>query len=512
MKDLKGLEPLDYLKILWRRRWYGLGTFVLLIAGSIAYSLTTPDVYKSEALIAVNSAPIPKDYVRPSEVTNPVEQFDAIRLHVRSRSFLEQLIRLNGIVDDGDNEDFVMEEIVDALGKNIQVQSISRNTFSISYVSTDPESAQRVTHYIVDSFIQSSDSDRKLRAIATDQFLDDQIRLMERELESKEEEIREFKYKHIGQLPEHSASNMGVINSLKTKLSEVEKALRGALKRQELMELTKKEQQLVSSEMMAGSWLNDLEMSGDDFPAETNPLLAEKEAELAALLSRGYTEKYPDVQRIKAQIEDIKSQIEAETAQEEEVEQAAASEEIFDPGFGEAEEPLGIAGTGLDFEAEMLRDEIAGYVRDRASILKEINVLEQKIAVAPILEQELSALERQLNLLESQYRSLKNDKFQAKMTTELETTRNSETYTVIDEPNLPEKPVFPNRIQFAVIGFCVAFIAGIAVSFGRELLDTTLGTEEEAASALKLPVLVSIHEISKKQKYMSNKGPLAKSA
>jgi capsular polysaccharide biosynthesis protein len=42
-------------------------------------------------------------------------------------------------------------------------------------------------------------------------------------------------------------------------------------------------------------------------------------------------------------------------------------------------------------------------------------------------------------------------------------------------------------------------VLGIGAAFGRELLDTTLGSEDEVASILKLPTLAIISEISGKE-------------
>jgi len=109
------------------------------------------------------------------------------------------------------------------------------------------------------------------------------------------------------------------------------------------------------------------------------------------------------------------------------------------------------------------------------------------------------ALSREHEALKQQYSSLQGKKFQAQMTPNLEANKNSDTYRVIDEANLPESPAFPNRVQIALMGLGAGVVLGIGAAFGRELLDNTLGSEDEVAAVLKLPVLVSISEIPKKQ-------------
>jgi capsular polysaccharide biosynthesis protein len=69
----------------------------------------------------------------------------------------------------------------------------------------------------------------------------------------------------------------------------------------------------------------------------------------------------------------------------------------------------------------------------------------------------------------------------------------------MDEANLPELPSSPNRLQIALIGLLAGLVLGVGASLGRELLDSTLSTEEEAAAELKMPVLVSVYEISNRE-------------
>ena len=68
--------------------------------------------------------------------------------------------------------------------------------------------------------------------------------------------------------------------------------------------------------------------------------------------------------------------------------------------------------------------------------------------------------------LSRQYSNLWNKKFQSAMTTDLETDANVDTYKIIDPPNLPERPAFPNRVQIILIGLGAGLIVGIGAAFG----------------------------------------------
>jgi capsular polysaccharide biosynthesis protein len=55
-----------------------------------------------------------------------------------------------------------------------------------------------------------------------------------------------------------------------------------------------------------------------------------------------------------------------------------------------------------------------------------------------------------------------------------------------------------NRRLFLFLGTGVAMIAGVGVAFGRELMDRSVGTPEQAERRLDLPVLASIPETKDK--------------
>ncbi|MBN2062861.1 MAG: hypothetical protein JW882_20835 [Deltaproteobacteria bacterium] len=519
MKNLKNLNPSDYWKILLRRKWYALGAFFIVSCGFIAYSLYTPDVFRSTAMLQVETAPIPRDYVRPSDMSTPREQIAAVNQLIQSRSFLERLIQEFQISGYGANEDFVMDNAVRSVRKNVQVESTSHNTFTISYVSIDPQLAQSFTERIVELLIQTSSSSRKGRALETDQFLDDQLRQTQQYLADQEEKIKQFKLDHLGWLPEQRPENMNALSALKRQLMDIEEKLQDALNQKKLMEASAIQQEQINfmtqSLMPTESLLGNYEEGGDK---ETDPDLAEKEAQLDELSSR-YTPNHPDVIQIAKEVGDIKKRLAKKSigdAMPDDTQflgmDGTSVEAENENPVPEMDGTANIESAGINFEQELIQNTIAGIEKKKEAIQSEIRLYEEKLKLAPQVEQELSALLRDRDLLERQYRSLKDDKLQAQMTANLENTKNSDTYEVIDPANLPENPVFPDRTQIAFMGFGLAVAMSIGAAFGRELLDSTLSTEEEAVKVLKLPVLVSIYEISKKKAGKSRKMPTAKSA
>lgn len=503
MKDLKNLNPSDYLRVLWRRKWYATISFCVVVIAAAAYAWWVPNVYRSEAKLAVEPAPIPKDYVRPSEVSTPEEQISAVRQHINSRSFLERMIQEFQLLGYGRESGFSMDRAVEAVRRSIQVLSISKNAFSVSYTATDPQIAQSFTRRIVESLLQDSSSSRKTRAMETDKFLDEQLRQAGVDLAGYEEKIKQFKTAHLGALPEQESGNMSALNSLHSRLTLAENALQNALDQKRLIELRAKDQSRYGMSQRLTMPMSDIaeeDFGSGEASSGHSEELAKREAELAQLRLR-YTAGHPDVVRVTKEVELLKAQ----SAAAAKADDASKAGEESDSGQGELSIPEltadsgGMESAAESFESQSIKQEIAKREREKASILREIGVLRSRLNLAPALEQELRSLSREYDSLKLNYTNLQNKKFQSQMTANLETNRNTDTYKIIDDANLPDRPAFPNRLQMILLGLGAGVACAIGSVLARELLDTTLTTEDEVTSVLKLPVLASVSEISKKE-------------
>jgi succinoglycan biosynthesis transport protein ExoP len=81
------------------------------------------------------------------------------------------------------------------------------------------------------------------------------------------------------------------------------------------------------------------------------------------------------------------------------------------------------------------------------------------------------------------------------MAASVATDINNQSYSIIDEANLPARPAFPDRLQIVLMGLGAGLFLGLAAVAGREYLDPTLGSEHEASMVLNIPVLIAIPEI-----------------
>ena len=246
MKDLKNLEIGEYFRILWRRKYYCLITFVLVAAGAFVYAWRMPDVFKSETRIRVDEPIGSENYAGSALRMSSEDRINSIREQLASRTFLERLIEQYQMFGYGKDPGFVMEKAVRTVQRQIRIDKTSNNTFTISFVATEPQFAQTFTRQLAQEVIRISNSSRKDRVLATDQFIDEQLRQSAELLKAQEEKIAKFKLQHLGELPQQSSANMSALTGLHSQLSTVESAIQQAQERQKLLDFNYQERKRLS--------------------------------------------------------------------------------------------------------------------------------------------------------------------------------------------------------------------------------------------------------------------------
>jgi uncharacterized protein involved in exopolysaccharide biosynthesis len=81
------------------------------------------------------------------------------------------------------------------------------------------------------------------------------------------------------------------------------------------------------------------------------------------------------------------------------------------------------------------------------------------------------------------------------MASDLERRQEGEEFRVLDAPNLPDQPSFPNRPVFALAGFVGGLGLGLGLAYVLEMQDTSFRSERDIETSLRLPVLAMIPAI-----------------
>ena len=468
----------DYIEIGLRRKWWIIIPFVACLALSYVYYKRLPKIYMASTLILVQPQEVPEDYIKPTVKSLVSDRLNTLSQQILSRTRLESVINEFNLYSAW-MEKVTMEEIVELMRKSITIE-VQRtrgpdvqNTFTISYEGRDPREVMMVTNRLASLFIQENLRAREQQATGTSEFLERELSTIEVALKDKEKDIRAFKERYMGELPEQLDANLRILERLQDQIKNSNDARKAAEERRimlqrEISELSEQARSVV----------------GGEVPSE-NPLVAqmtELKARLAELKSM-YTDKHPDVIDTKIQIARLEKDI-AEQGDGNERASSTGSPLIFDPSLARLKGELTEAKleiNRLKVEGESLREQIAMYQR--------------RVENTPKREQELFTLTRDYDLLKANYQSLLDKRIQAKMAENLERRQLGEQFRVLDPARMPERPIKPDRRKIILIGTFLGLVLGGGLGYIKESMDRSFRKPEEIEGFLGFPVIAAIPKI-----------------
>ena len=330
-------------------------------------------------------------------------------------------------------------------GLSVQPQMNSR-LVDIAFSSPSPEFAARAANAVADGYI-AQELERTFGASSyAKSYLEEQLNLTKARLEQSERDLVEFAQKenlvNVGEGQSLAGQNLGTIN---TSLAEAQA------------------QRIRAQARWSQLQAND-SLPQDLMAASLVPALRSQRADL----QRQYQEKlqvfkpdYPDMQRLKSQIDEMDRQISAEIAS---VRRSVRAE--FDAAV--AQEQL------LKGQLSSLRDE--SLDTDSRSI--QYNILRRE---ADTNRQLYDSLLQRYKMVGASSDARPNN------------------ITIIDRAQVPGGAYSPNGARNLAIGLFLGLLLGVALALLLEFLDDTIKTPEDVEQKLRLSVLGIIPRLGAKQ-------------
>lgn len=482
----KAVSIRDYWEIFLRRKWSFLIPFVtvILVTAGLAYIL--PNIYRSTVLIIVEPQRVPETFVKPTITTKVQDRFKTITQLIMSRTLLEKIIQEFGLYQ-GTGERSRLETIlanipwmasywtftaldpetaVGQIRKNIEVSAKGDSVFTISYQGADPETTMQVTNKLASLFIEENLKVREQQVEGTTEFLESELNNSRLLLERQDQQIKEFKQRYMGELPQQLDANLRALDRFQLELKSTLEALKAAEDRKESFE-----------KLLATSDPDDPTTGGG------NPLIArliQLKTQLSSLQAE-YKEDYPDITLVRKEIREI----------EETLAKDEGSSEDNKKKKGEAKYRTPLTQNLLT-QINTVNFEISSLKNRRANLLKQIDLYEKRVENTPLREQQLMAIMRDYQNIQNNYQSLLNKRLEAKISESLEKRQKGEIFRVQDPANYPLSPNKPNRGLIVLMGILIGAGFGIGLVFLREQMDQCFTTEEELSETAGIEVLASI--------------------
>jgi uncharacterized protein involved in exopolysaccharide biosynthesis len=403
-----------------------------------------------------------------------------------------------------------MEEIVEIMKEKIHVKVRRPDAFSISFEGKDPETVMNVTNKLASMFIQENLKFRESRVEGTSQFISRELQTVESSLKKKDEMLRRYKEKNMGQLPQQLEANLRLLDRLQEQYRITSENLRAAEDRmvflqsqieQKVDEQSERRRSLATS---SGKRALAQRESGleDPLVIQLNALRRE-----LALAEAKYTGNHPDVADLKRKIADLVSKMKKQGEERE----RRLNDLKERPGDMVADRSSEGPSLESDLANERLIFQYKGQFTDTQadvrrfkgeleSLQEEIALYRKRIEDTPKKEQEMVNLTRDYDLLKGQFQSLTDKKYQAQMAENLERKQQSEQFMVLDPARCPEKPFKPNLPNLLAMGAFFGLVAGLGLAWFRESMDRSFYEVSDVENYLKLPVVATILNLNEEEK------------
>lgn len=462
------------LHSVWNRRWLALAVaWGICLMGWLIVALI-PNSYESKARVFVEMQSILSDKVG-------IESRDRKRNMDRVQETLASTINLEKVVRGTDlnlsvASDRELAGKVEMLRKSIEIKSEKDNLFEITATASasnfsDAENAvlsRKIVQKMIDIFVEENLSGDRDETSQTLKFLDAQLASREKNLQEAEQKRVQFETENLGLLPGVGSISQR-IEASRAELSQIESQLGSA-----------------SSSLAA---LNG-QLSGTP-PTIATPgvggsssggargQLSQAQGQLASARARGWTDSHPDIIAMKSQIAALRSQV--------------------------ASQPKGSGGSvyrtpnpaysSLQSMRAERQASVAALQARKNAIQADMAQLASKQSLEPGVAAEMARINRDYDVLKSQYDKMLQDREQIKLRGQVESQTDSVKFKVIDPPSSPRSPAAPNRPLLLAMVLFVGIGGGVGSAFALGQLRTSYPTSARLEKASGLPVIGSVSQI-----------------
>jgi len=535
-------SPSPWLVVRRRRRPMLLAIAIVLLLAVLA-ALFWPPRYSATGVILIEQQEVPSDLVRSTVSSYASQRVQMITQRVMTTDNLMGIIQRYGLYEKL-RKRRAREEVIKEMRADTTLQMISADVidprdgrpikatiaFSISYSSPSPELASKVANELVSLYLQQNIEAREQSSRDAAVFLTDQSARFGKYIKELQAKIAEFKEQHADELPELTQLNLQKMTHVQDEMRDTDSQLR-ALDQQ----VTYLDAQLAQINPTAQVYASTGERVQS--PADRLKYVRTEYARALAL----YSPSHPDVQRLKREMEGLEAgaAVNADTAKEanddrrqlEDAEtQLASARQRYSPDHPDvvrlerlvaslhsrvagstsgpartsgssAEEPAGRAVSAsadnppyiqIEAQREASVNEIRSLRRKRDELQAELAGLEKHVAHTPQVERDYTAMLRDLDSAQMEYRNERLKTMEAQTAENLETERKGERFTLIEPPFPPEEPTSPNRRLVLILGVVVALMFGGATVALVEAVDGSVRGRHDLQLLLATPPLAMI--------------------
>ena len=452
-----------YWHILLKWKWTAVFFFVVVVGGATLFSFLIPPIFTSKGSIWIeeqlNILPF-EDVQRLDNTSQSPQSYSQL---LQSRALASKVIdklklfenpKFVGTPPKGEklpdpSDPVFRERLIENFLKKISVRPIQNTKLlEVTFSDRDPKFASETLNALFDEYIDMIIRQRYETSERATEFLKTQIATVRTEIEESEKKLNEYgTSKNILPLTASEAPTIA-------KLSEVNRAVTDAT----LDRVNKYDRY---NQLKAGIVT---ELSGSPIDSSVRGL-----QDQFARLSQEYARRsgtlkpeYPEMQRLKSEIDSVKENLQNE------------SKKMTDAAYADYQAALTKEYSLLGLLEKLRTD--AFKANSNSIVYNSLRIdLENKKSLIESLSKRRSETD-----LSAQLRSLE-----------------AANIWVVDKANFPLRPMSPNKRKNVLLGFLAGLAGGIGLALGLEYLNNTVKTSKDVTNSTGFPILGSIPAFEK---------------
>ncbi|MDI6700050.1 MAG: polysaccharide biosynthesis tyrosine autokinase [bacterium] len=455
LEDLQDQEKLslnDYLAIVSKYKFLILIVALLIFSLSVLFTFLEKPKYTAKTVLMFERVNTGSTFF---PVTDPLGMEALLNNQtqiLKSRSLME---RVNLSL----KEDTILKQKgykkVSASKQNLSINKI-KDTYIIEvvYKSIDPFLAAYITNKIAREYYKMNLDAMRMTVSQVRIFLEEQLKKIEKELNSSELLLRDYKKSNrISSLEDETRVLIDQVSQFETDYKGIMLNIDTYTKQKEylLKELDQTQKEIIEN---ISSYRTDVM---ENIFAEISKLETDK----AYFISQGYSNDHPKILQINSKIESLKKQLKDET------EKSLKESRV-------QQNPLKYSGEIIQQIAE-INNNVSLLQAKAEGLKKVIDVYNSKLENVPDKSIQLVRLERNAKVNEDIYLMLKRRYEEAK----LQEVAEVGNLSIIDTAVVSKIPVSPKKEKNLLLGIILGIFFGVTLAFILFFLDESIRTAEE---------------------------------
>lgn len=482
--DLHHGELQKYLKVLVRRKFLFILLSLCIMSVIVWGSYFLPKKYEASSMIFIEGNVI-KNLVGNIAISPSMsDRIRVLRYAILSRGLIAKVLR-DLDIDTRLKTDKAMEEKISDYQNRTKIDIKGSDLFIVSIRDEDPKQAADYVNTLVRRYVEENVSSKREESFGASRFITEQLAQLKEKIAGAEDAVIKFRNEKRIYL---SSDEHTLVTDMKNYQSEIESM---KIKRNELVATVNSiKGQLKGEEPFSIAMLTKSE-GGNSGSSNVAAL----ENRVRQLLVK-YTENYPEVVKLRAEIEAIKRQQATKTLEENTAGNMTAPEmSTINPIYQDLRQKM------LQAEAE-----ISAVDARQKQLAAMIGARENELRHIPEGKRALAQLEQQRDVQKALYDQLMMRQGQSEVSKQMEVEDKSTTFRIVDPAVLPTKPASPDKVLIMFAGIFLGFLGG----FGGVLLAENLNSSVKSVQTLKSLGLVALAVIPKIYNEGENKRTIKK--